>query len=55
MSRQEELPTGGRRGWGDPRAERLSAIRFRGQAAISLTADDDGTHIQILESSQLEG
>ena len=42
-------------GEGDPRAERLSAIGFRGQAAISLTADDDGTHIQILESSQLEG
>ena len=40
---------------GHARAERSSAIGFRGQAAISLTADDDGTHIRILESSQLEG
>ena len=40
---------------GDGRAEGLSATGDRGQAAISLTRDTEGTHIRILESSQLEG
>ena len=39
---------------GDGRAEGQSAIGDRGQAAISLTPDVDGTHICIFESSQLE-
>ena len=40
---------------GDGRAEGSSAIGDGGQAAISLTPDVDGTHVHILESSQLEG
>ena len=40
---------------GDGRAEGWSAIEDRGQAAISLTPDVDGTHIWIFENSQLEG
>ena len=32
-----------------------SAIGDRGQAAISLMLDADGTHIPIFESRQLEG
>ena len=40
---------------GDGRAEGSSAIGVRGQAAISLTPDVDGTHVHIFESSQLEG
>ena len=40
---------------GDGRAEGTSAIGDRGQAAISLTSDVDGTHVHIFESSQLEG
>ena len=39
---------------GDGRAEGLSRIGDRGQAAVSLTADSDGKHIYIVESSQLE-
>ena len=40
---------------GDGRAEGSSAIGDRGQDAISLTPDVDGTHVHIFESSQLEG
>ena len=40
---------------GDGRAEGSSAIGDGGQAAVSLTPDVDGTHIRILESSQLGG
>ena len=40
---------------GDGRAEGSSATGHRGQAAISLTPDVDGTHVRIFESSQLEG
>ena len=40
---------------GDDRAEGLSVTEDGGQAAISLTPGIDGTHIRILESSQLEG
>ena len=40
---------------GDGRAEGSSAIGDRGQAAISLTPDTDGTHVRIFESSQLDG
>ena len=40
---------------GDGRAEGLSAIGDRGQAAILLMPDGDGTYIHIFESSQLEG
>ena len=40
---------------GDGRAEGPSAIGDGGQAAISLTPDADGTHVHIVESSQLEG
>ena len=41
---------------GDGRAEGSSAIGDRGQDAISLMPDDDGTlHVHIFESSQLEG
>ena len=36
---------------GDGRAEGSSAIRNRGQAAISLTPDIVGTHVRIFESS----
>ena len=39
----------------DDRAEGLSAIGDRGQAAISLMSDAEGTHVHIFESSQLEG
>ena len=39
---------------GDGRAEESSAIGDRGQAAISLMPDVDGTHVCIFESSQLE-
>ena len=39
----------------DGRAEGWSAIEDRGQAAIPLTPDVDGTHVHIFESSQLEG
>ena len=38
----------------DGKAEGSSAIGDRGQAAVSLTADSDGKHIYIVESSQLE-
>ena len=40
---------------GDGRAEGLSAIGDRGQAAISLMPHIDGTHVHSFESSQLEG
>ena len=40
---------------GNGRAEGLSVIGDRGQAAISLTPDADGMHVRIFESSQLEG
>ena len=40
---------------GDGRAEGSSATGDGGQAAIPLTPDTDGTHVRILESSQLEG
>ena len=40
---------------GGGRAEGSPAIGDRGQAAISLTPDVDGTHVRIFESSQLEG
>ena len=40
---------------GDGKAEGSSAIGDRGQAAISLIPDTDGTHLEIFESSQLEG
>ena len=40
---------------GDGRAEGSSAIGDGGQAAISLMPDADGTHVHIVESSQLEG
>ena len=39
---------------GDGKAEGSSAIGDRGQATVSLTADSDGKHIYIVESSQLE-
>ena len=39
----------------DGRAEGSSAIGDGGQAAISLMPDTDGTHLEIFESSQLEG
>ena len=40
---------------GDGRAEESSATGDGGQAAISLTPDNDGMHIRIFESLQLEG
>ena len=40
---------------GDARTEASSAIRDRGQAAISLMPDFDGMHIHIFESLKLEG
>ena len=40
---------------GDGRAEGWSAIGDRGQAAISLMPDIDGTHLRIFECSQLGG
>ena len=40
---------------GNGRAEGSSATGDRGQAAISLIPDTDGTHVCIFESSQLEG
>ena len=40
---------------GEGRAEGSSAVGDGGQAAISLTPDDDGTHVRIFESLQLEG
>ena len=40
---------------GDGRAEGLSRIGDRGQAAVSLTPDVDETHIRIFESSKLAG
>ena len=40
---------------GDGRAEASSAIGDRGQAAVSLTPDVDGTHFRIFESLKLEG
>ena len=40
---------------GDGRAEGSSATGDRGQAAISLTPDIDGTHVHIFETSQLDG
>ena len=40
---------------GDGRAERLSAIGDRGQAAMSLTPGTDGMHVHIFESLQLAG
>ena len=39
----------------DGKAEGSSAIGDREQAAISLIPDTDGTHLEIFESSQLEG
>ena len=39
---------------GDGRAEGLSTIGDRGQAAISPMPDVDGTHVHIFESLQLE-
>ena len=38
---------------GDDRADGLSAIGDRGQAAMSLTPDIDGMHVHIFESLQL--
>ena len=40
---------------GDAGTEASSAIRNRGQAAVSLMPDFDGMHIHIFESLQLEG
>ena len=40
---------------GGGRAEGSSAIRDKGQAAISPMPDVDGTHVPIFESLQLEG
>ena len=40
---------------GDGRAEGLSRIGDRGQAAVSLTPDVDGMHVYIFGSLQLEG
>ena len=40
---------------GDGRAEAWSAIGGRGQAAMSLMPDVDGTHVHVFESFQLEG
>ena len=40
---------------GDGRAEGSSAIGHRGQAAVSLMLNADGTHVRMFESSQLEG
>ena len=40
---------------GDGRAEGLSRIGDRGQAAVSLTPDVDGMHVCIFGSLQLEG
>ena len=40
---------------GDGRAEGLSTIGDRGQAAVSLTPDVDGMHVCIFGSLQLEG
>lgn len=40
---------------GDGRAEAWSAIGDRGQAAMSLMPDVDGTHVHTFESLQLEG
>ena len=42
-------------GVGDGRAEGLSAIGERGQAAMSLMPDIDGRHVCTFESLQLEG
>ena len=39
---------------GDGRAEGSSAIGDRGQAAISLMPETDGTHVRIFESLQFE-
>ena len=40
---------------GDGRAEGSPATGDRGQDAVSLTPDVDGTHVRIFESSRLEG
>ena len=40
---------------GDGRAEGLSAVGDRGQAAISLVPDVDGMHLRIFGSLQLQG
>ena len=40
---------------GDGRAEGSLVIGDRGQAAISLKPDVDGTHVRIFENLQLEG
>lgn len=41
---------------GDSRAEGSSAIGDgRGQAAVSLGSDNEGMHVRIFESLQLEG
>ena len=40
---------------GDGRAEGSSAIGHRGQAAVSLMPNADGTHIRMFGRSQLEG
>ena len=39
---------------GNDRPEGLSAIGNRGQAAVSLMPDVDGTHVCILQSQQFE-
>ena len=40
---------------GDGRAEGSPATGDRGQDAVSLTPDVDGTHVRIFESLRLEG
>ena len=40
---------------GDAGTGTSSAIRVRGQTAISLMPDFDGMHIHVFESLQLEG
>ena len=40
---------------GNGRAEGSSAIGDRGQTAVLLMPDVDGTHVHVFESFQLEG
>ena len=40
---------------GDGRAEGSSAVRDGGQAAMSVTPDTDGTHVDIFGSSKFKG
>ena len=54
MSRPEELPAGQGEEAGGGRAEGPSATGDGGQAAISPTPDDGGTHVHVFEGSQLE-